>query len=104
MGLGTLALCMIENLCITDSRPSVFVVPLHREFIQPCRTVIFNIEKSMCKWTHAIQTNIVKGSTLLLFLPSCPFGILPKIFFLCFTTIYIYMVIYEVIYMSYIYI
>lgn len=67
---------MVENLCITDSWPSVFMVPLHLEFIQPCRTAIFNIEKSMCKRTHAIQTSIVKGSTLLLFLPSCPFGII----------------------------
>ena len=68
--LRTLALCMVENLCITDSWPSVFMVPLHLEFIQPCRTAIFNIEKSMCKRTHAIQTSIVKGSTLLLFLSA----------------------------------
>ena len=81
--LGTLALCMVENLCITDSWPSVFMVPLHREFIQPCRTVIFNMEKPMCKWTHAIQTSIVKGPTLLLFLPSCPLGVI----LLCFTTV-----------------
>ena len=79
--LGTLALCMVENLCITDSWPSVFMVPLHREFIQPCRTVIFNMEKPMCKWTHAIQTSIVKGPTLLLFLPSFPLSCHLVLFF-----------------------
>lgn len=63
-----------ENLCITDSWPSVFMVPLHLEFIQPCRTAIFNMKNPCVKRTHAIQTSIVKGSTLLLlFLPFLSF-------------------------------
>ena len=45
--LGTLALCMVENLCVIDSWPSVFMVP--HSWIQPTMDLVvavFTAEES----------------------------------------------------------
>ena len=59
-----------EHLSLTYRQPSVSTVPLHPE-IPPDHGVLFYLllKISKYKWTHAIQTLLVQGSTIITLQP-----------------------------------